>query len=136
MAWATPEDLTTRYPQALDQSDKRLEALLADAEAAIAAELADAGISTDAESVTDTLAANLKAVECSMVARALAASSANAVGVSQVSQTAGPINMSQTFSNPTEDLYLTAADRKKLGITGGRASQVFYSSDVLGGADA
>lgn len=60
--------------------------------------------------------AALKSVCCNMVARATAASSKAGYGVTQWSQTASSFNEQFTYANPTGDLYLTAAEKKMLGI--------------------
>lgn len=135
MEWATVRDLLDRWPDLVDVPDATLSARLDDANATVAAELEGAGVSPEA-TPSDVLAANLKSVVCDVAHRALFAYVSGMVGVTQFSQTAGPVQQSQSFGNPMGDMYLTASDRRKLGISGGRGQQVFYGADVLGGGDA
>lgn len=131
MAYAEYSDVILRYPLVADQAQDRINALLEDAAAIIDFELEDAGIEVDPENLTQ--AQNLKSVSCSMVARASATD--GMYGVSSLTQMAGPIQQSASYSNPTGDLYLTAGERRRLGISGGRGTQLYYSSDVLGGGE-
>ena len=57
-------------------------------------------------------------VSCNMVIRAMSAAQ-DTFGLSQSSMTAGPYTQSWTYSNPSGDMYLTKAERKMLGISGG-----------------
>lgn len=53
-------------------------------------------------------------VVCAMVKRAMLA--AEAPGVKTTQETAGPFSQSFTYANPMGDLYLTAAEKKLLGV--------------------
>lgn len=58
----------------------------------------------------------LSTVCCNMAARAL--QSADSVGVASESWGASPYSGSVTYANPTGDLYLTAFEKRLLGIDG------------------
>ncbi|WP_051179725.1 Gp19/Gp15/Gp42 family protein [Nocardia concava] len=72
-----------------------------------------------------------KLVSLAMVKRAMLAS--NAEGVSATSQTAGPYAQSQTFTNPTGNLYLTASERRMLS-PGGTRRKAFTVNTMPTGA--
>ncbi len=69
-------------------------------------------------------AANVRAVVCACVMRAMSAPE-GLFGVTQASETAGPYTQSASYANATGDLYLTRAERLRLGI--GRARLAFLS---------
>lgn len=129
MAYASYSDVVLRHPSVADQYDARINALLDDAAAIINAELADAGVAVDEDD--ETQAQNLLAISCEMVARSVG--SDGGLGVSSLTQMAGPIQQSVSYANPNGDMYLTASERRRLGIVVGVGTQVYYSSDVLGG---
>ena len=121
MAYATVEDLEARW-RPLSAAEKiRASALLEDAAGDIDA------CSPLPDPVTTEATQARKVVSCEMVKRAMAAGVG--VAVSQESQTRGPFNASVTYANPTGDLYLTKADKKRLGCGGPRAGNV----SMLGG---
>lgn len=98
-------------------SDARLGALLGRASRDMASELRAAGISYD--DPDEDFAADLSDVACSMVHRALGEDDGQCdipFGASQFSQTGGPYTRSATLSNPYGDLFMTEAERRKLGI--------------------
>lgn len=66
--------------------------------------------------------ANCRAVVCACVMRAMSAPE-GMFGVTQASETAGPYTQSASYANATGDLYLTRAERMRLGI--GRARLAF-----------
>lgn len=111
MAYATVSDLEARW-----------RALTADEEGRASVLLDDAAAILDTLSVFDSsdpnVAANLKMVSCNMVIRAMS-SSADTVGMSQGSMTAGPYTQSWTFANPSGDMYLTRMEKRLLGVTQG-----------------
>lgn len=133
MAYASYEDVILRYPYVADQAEERVDALLSDAAAVIDSELAAAGVSVNGSD--EAQMNNLRAVSCSMVARA-SSTSGGMFGVSSLTQMAGPIQQTTSYSNPTGDMYLTSSERRRLGLGLGRAEQVFYGAEVLGGGDA
>lgn len=123
MAFASLQDLEARLKGGVAPGDKeRAEVLLEDASALLVS------LGVDAMSEDLTLLDNAKRVCCSMVARSLNAST-DMMGVTQMSQTAGPYTMSFTPSNSGGDLYLTSMEKKSLGI--GRA-KVYSISPMIG----
>lgn len=130
MVYASYDDVVLRYPDIADQYEERINALLDDAAAVIDMEMAEAGVVVDAED--ETQAQNLRSVSCSMVARA-ASTNGSVYGVSSLTQMAGPIQQSVSYSNPNGDMYMTAGERRRLGIATGVGKQVFYGADILGG---
>ena len=114
-AFAAYSDVCTRMADdTLAQA--QVEALLEDASAMLLALL---GPHYDA--ADELQAANLKTVCCNVVSRALAATTTGAgFGVQQHSMTASAFNEQFTYSNPAGDLYLTATEKRMLGIGAGR----------------
>lgn len=74
--------------------------------------------------------ATLKRIVCAMVKRAMVRG-ADEVGVQTSQTTAGPFSQSQTYSNPTGDLYLTKAERRALPCGRGRAFMVDMMPPVV-----
>ena len=111
MAYATVSDLEARWRE-----------LTADEETKAGVLLDDAAAILDTLAVFDSsdpnVAANLRTVSCNMVMRSMS-SSADAVGMSQGSMTAGPYTQSWTFANPSGDMYLTKLEKRLLGVTSG-----------------
>lgn len=130
MAYASYADVILRYPATADQSDARINALLEDAAAVIDREFLDAGETIDPSDSTQ--AQNLLSVSCSMVARSVGADG-NANGISSLTQMAGPIQQTVSYSNPNGDMYMTSSERRRLGISSAVGTQLYYGSDVLGG---
>lgn len=112
MAYATVDDLEARW-HALDGDEAdRAEVLLEDAAAML-----DALVEVDPE---DEKQANLlKIVSCSMVTRAMLSADSDAYGVSQLDYGMGPFSQAAHFANPNGDLYLTAQEKRLLGIGSG-----------------
>lgn len=108
MVYATYEKLCAALAKAPDRG--RAEELLARASRAIDAECAGAAV--DPGAIDGELLAD---VCCEMVERALGSGFAE-VGATQGSMTVGPFNASSTWSAPVGDLYLTAAQKRRLGI--------------------
>lgn len=132
-SYATFDDIKLRYPGISDDDKNRVEALISDASALLDAELKNVGV--DVSKADDTLKANLKAVCCAMVIRAMPAFSEDInAPINTFQQTAGPFSQNVTLANPMGDLYLTSSERKRLGITSAAHSikQVFLSTDILG----
>lgn len=92
-------------------------------QALVTTKLGDAGTILDSlvdtsDVATDThLADVLKVVSCSMVNRVMVTEQDGSVGVSNESYTMGPFSQSATYSNPAGDMYLTATERRMLGIS-------------------
>lgn len=112
-AFATTDELQKRWRALSDIEKDRAETLLLDASAIIATMCARSGI--DIDDTDELQALNLKAISCEMVKRAML-SPVDQAPMSQFSQTAGSYTESGTFVNPTGDLYLTANEKKRLGI--------------------
>lgn len=112
MAYATVDDLEARW-HALDGDEAdRAEVLLEDAAAML-----DALVEVDPE---DEKQANLlKIVSCSMVTRAMLSAESDAYGVSQLDYGMGPFSQAAHFANPNGDLYITAQEKRLLGIGSG-----------------
>lgn len=114
-SFATLVDYEARYGDVEDP--ERITTLLADATAFIAAQ---PGFT---HRVGDELqAANLVRVTCAVVHRALSAG--EWAGLNSVSQSGGGYSASVNISNPTEDFYLTKADRRALGFAGVRLASI------------
>lgn len=109
MAYATASDIEARWRELTADEEGRASVLLDDA-AAILDTLAVF------DSSDPNVAANLKSVSCNMVIRAM---SANDIGLTQGSMTAGPYTQSWTFANPSGDMYLTRMEKRLLGVTQG-----------------
>lgn len=70
----------------------------------------------------------LKAIVCAMVKRAMLAG--DSAGISSTQQTAGPFNESYNYANPLGDLYLTKAEKQRLG----EGVQHAFSLDMTNGS--
>lgn len=108
-AFAEPADLEERWrPLSADES-VRAKVLLMDASAMLSAEFERAGRSIDG--VSEELR---RMVCCYMVRRVMAAGTG--ADVSQLGVTVGPFSQQQTFANPAANLYISADERRMLGI--------------------
>lgn len=105
-SFADQSDLTAMYPALESEPKARVDAVLANVSAAIAA-LCDTG-SIDGDV--------LKLVTVRVAARML--QSDDSAGVSQESWAATPFSGSTTYANPSGDIYLTAFEKRLLGIDG------------------
>ncbi|MFT8330305.1 Gp19/Gp15/Gp42 family protein [Bifidobacterium psychraerophilum] len=75
-------------------------------------------------------AATLKGIVCTMVKRAMIqGADSDLAGVGSTQQTAGPFNESFNYVNPMGDLYLTKAEKQRLG----KGTQRAFSIDMGGG---
>jgi hypothetical protein len=70
----------------------------------------------------------LKSIVCAMVKRAMVAG--DSIGISSTQQTAGPFNESYNYANPLGDLYLTKAEKQRLG----RGVQHAFTVDMTTGS--
>jgi hypothetical protein len=119
--FATLEDLQQRFRILSADEQTRAAVLLEDASNIIHREfdLAD----RDIDLTDPVLVGNLKHVCCAMVKRVIAN---GALGdYTQYSQTVGSFNEQYTFANPQGDMYLTAAERRLLGIPKRRSKVMF-----------
>lgn len=103
--FATPADLAARWHALTGEESERAGALLADASDLIRTVCADWDTRPEP---------TLTRVACQMVKRAMVGM--ELAGVSQTSQTSGPFSESFSYSNPDGDLYLTASERRSLGV--------------------
>lgn len=119
---ATISDLNQRREKALtEQQRNRAEALLTDATVLVTAEFTQRGkILDDWLNASDENKAAACAVCCNVVNRALRP--VEVMGVTQYTQSVDIHSASYTYSNPDGNLYLTANDRRMLGLTGNRAA--------------
>ena len=117
--FATVEDYEARYGAVDDE--KQLETLLEDASAFIASQ---AGFK---QPDTDVGTANLVRVTCAVVHRSLMAGSL--AGIQSYSEGAVGYTASVTPYNPSGDFYLTAQEKKSLGIGGSRVFSVQAAID-------
>lgn len=110
MAFATVADVEVRW-KTLNAAEKaRCEVLLADANA----KMIQAG--ADATSTDESYSQVCKAVCCQMVIRAM--QSADFLGLTSESISAGEYSQSYSYANPTGDLYLTAQEKRDIGVSG------------------
>lgn len=103
--FATVADLRAAWPSAEALDEGRATALLPLVSAVIA------GV-CDAGAVDEDV---LRLVTCQVTARMLT-SSANGLGVTQDSWGASPYSGSVTYANPSGDVYLTAFEKRLLGV--------------------
>lgn len=112
--FASVEDYAGRYGAPADP--EKVGTLLGDASAFIASQPGFCIREDD-----DVQAANLVRIACAVVHRSLSAG--DWAGLSSASQAAGSYSASVTIANPTEDFYLTKAEKRSLGLSGGRIGQ-------------
>lgn len=130
MAWATIEDLETLFPFVANEPAERVQLVLGSVEGFIMARLAENEV--DYSDPQEPLLTNLKTVTMWVAGRALQPSVG--LGLTEWSQTAGPVSQSGSYDMGMGNLYLTSAELSMLGISGqGGGTQLFYSEDVLGG---
>lgn len=110
MAFATVEDLEARWRTLDPDEGERAATLLDDASAMLAALVGNVDESDDQQATL------LRMVTCSMVMRSMMASESDAYGVSQMDFGMGPFSQAAHFANPNGDLYLTAQEKRLLGI--------------------
>lgn len=116
-SFATVDDYAARYGAPDDES--RVEALLEDAAAMLAAAFRRHFGRAYEEGCCDDFDASAKAVCCAVVSRAVNVPS-GMMGVTQLTQTGGPYSASFSAANPTGDLYLSKSDLERLGLVGTR----------------
>lgn len=112
-AYATLEDLQSRWRLLSADEQQRGGALLSDAAVKIALACKQSGVAIDAADELQSEA--LKSINCEMVKRAMM-SPIDMPPMSSFAQTAGSYSESQTYVNPTGDLYMTLGEKKMLGI--------------------
>lgn len=112
-AYATLEDLQSRWRLLSSDEQQRATTLLSDAAVKVALACKQSGVAIDAADELQSEA--LKSINCEMVKRAMM-SPIDMPPMSSFSQTAGSYSESQTYVNPTGDLYMTLGEKKMLGI--------------------
>lgn len=112
--YAEMKDLQARWREITDEEEAaRAQQKLKDASLLIDGECKAAGVTLDLE---DELTVEMLSMTvCEMVKRAMIAP-VDQAPVTQGGVTVGPFSMSQTYANPHGDLYLTKAEKKRLGI--------------------
>lgn len=118
--FATVQDLESRWHKLLDSESEQATVLLADASQMV--------IDTCPQYVNAS-PLTLTSIVCAMVKRAMISGDSDAVGVSSTQETAGPFSQSMSYTNPMGDLYLTKAEKLRLG----KGSQRAFSIDLGGG---
>lgn len=119
--FATLADLEARWHPIEPSLTRKAQTALDDATVMLLDELDRGGVS-----VANIRPATLTATVCAMVIRKLTTDDDH-LGVTNSQQTAGGFSESFTYSNPMGDLYLTTAERKRLGLRRQRAFA--YDSD-------
>lgn len=109
MAYATIEDLEQRWRPLEGAEKMRAQVLLDDAAVYI-----DTALGCSAEQPMESA---LTIVSCNMVIRSMLAADRGAFGVSSESMKADIYSHSWEYANPNGDLYLTAQEKKLLGVT-------------------
>lgn len=112
MAFATVADLEQRWRALSADEYIRAEALLDDASIMLAQ-------AVQVDETDETQSAALRAVACSMVRRSMASGDSGFFGASQGTVSADIYSQTVTFANPSGDLYITSAEKRMLGISGG-----------------
>ena len=127
-AYATLEDLQSRWRQLSADEQQRATTLLSDAAVKIALACKQSGVAIDAADELQSEA--LKSINCEMVKRAMM-SPIDMPPMSSFAQTAGSYSESQTYVNPTGDLYMTLGEKKMLGIGTQKMGSI---TPLIGGA--
>ncbi len=112
MAYASYTDYEARYGTLTPAQQSLVTMRLADAAVILDSLVDTSGVCSD-----EHLQDRLKVVSCSMVNRVLLSEAEGSVGVSNTSYTMGPFSQSATYANPSGDMYLTATERRMLGIS-------------------
>lgn len=110
-AYATADDVETRWTTLSDAQRKQCEALLLDASTAIHAQYPDCETRSTEQA--------LRMVVCTLVITRM--QSLSHMGATQASETTGPFTTSYSYGSAgAGDWYLTAAMRRALGYESGR----------------
>lgn len=105
--FATVSDLEARWRGLSEAEQDRAAVLLADASALIRDTV------PGWERVSEQ---TLRAICCAVVRRAMSVDVDLPDGVSSFNETAGPFSQQMSFANPTGDLYLTRAEKARMGV--------------------
>lgn len=110
MVFATSDDIAARWRPLTSAEAERAETLLEDA-----AVYLSSFVEVDPDD--EDQASALKIVSCSMVIRSMLAAQNNVFGVTEQSVSADIYSQTMRYQNPNGDLYLTASEKRLLGIT-------------------
>lgn len=108
--FATVDDLQERWRTLTAEETPRAEILLSDASNIIRSESGSSF--SDPDELTFEV---LKAITCEMVKRAMQ-SPVDQPALNSMQQSGGSYSETLNFTNPSGDLYMTAKERKRLGI--------------------
>lgn len=108
MAFATYEDLEARWRPLSEDEQARATVLLEDAATYLLAFV-------DVDPDDEQQASALKMVSCSMVQRAM--TQGDSYGIDKLTMSADIYSQSVSYVNPSGDFYLTASEKRLLGIT-------------------
>jgi hypothetical protein len=111
--FATVADLEKRWHPLTPLDQERATVLLEDASIRLVELCRQAGI--DVSESGDRFLALARTVVCDMVKRVMAAP-VDMPALTSLQTGAGPYQEMQSFANPSGDMYLTAAEKKLLGI--------------------
>lgn len=112
MAYADVSDIEVRLNRTFSADEATSVQALLDGASAVLNKLVRVDDSTEQNAL-------LRLVCTNMVCRAISAQSADVLGASQASITAGPYTQSYSFATPSGDMYLTKLEKRLLGITSG-----------------
>ncbi|MDU1018173.1 MAG: Gp19/Gp15/Gp42 family protein [Clostridium perfringens] len=105
--FATVSDLEARWRGLSEAEQGRAAVLLGDASALIRDTIPGWGQVSNQ---------TLLAICCAVVRRAMSVDVDLPDGVSSFNETAGPFTQQMSFANPTGDLYLTRAEKARMGV--------------------
>ena len=111
-AFATVDDLVSRWRELNVDEEDIAESLLDDAGLMLRQYVTVDPTNTQQADV-------LKVVSCNMVKRTMVSGSASAFGVDETTATMGPFQQTMHFSNPSGDMYISAAEKSLLHIDEG-----------------
>ncbi|MDO4413067.1 Gp19/Gp15/Gp42 family protein [Cutibacterium sp.] len=117
--FATVGDLEARW-RGLSQAEQSRAAVLIDDASALIRDTVPGweGVSEE----------TLRAICCAVVRRAMGVGVDMPAGISSVCETGGPFSQQVSFANPTGDLYLTRAEKARMGVSVATAASI----DLLG----
>lgn len=123
MPFADCDDVAARWREMDSAERARCAVLLGDASLMLANLVQARGARLDEEEPGGMLARTLEMVACSMVVRAMKAP-ADMAALTSYSQGAGSYTEQMTYANPNGDLYVTAAEKRQLGVGGARIGSI------------
>lgn len=110
MAFATSEDLEARWRPLSETEKAKADVLLGDAAVYLQAMV-------EVDPSDELQAEMLKIVSCNMVERSMTASESDVFGVGEQTISADIYSQRVSYANPNGDMYLTANEKRMLGIT-------------------